>query len=191
VNSFASSLRAPGPALVIMHPVHPCTAQPDGHGGRWAGSRHTRAPRGARPVVKVRGAGGGRVSIAGVACYRPGDRPHLFYKLLAYRRRKGEPKGFSWADYRDLILAAHRELSAPLVWISLTRKRSLVQIQYGPPGVSCFWPNQVVLCGPTTGPTARANACPGLKPPNALDHRRATGTAPADTSARRGVQPRP
>ena len=31
-------------------------------------------------MVKVRGAGGGRVSIAGVACYRPGDRPHLFYQ---------------------------------------------------------------------------------------------------------------
>src|SRR6266576_3692244 len=76
----------------------------------------TWAPRGARPVVKVRGAGGGRVSIAGVACYRPGDRPHLFYHLLVYRRRKGEPKGFTWADYRDLIIAAHRQLSAPLVW---------------------------------------------------------------------------
>ena len=55
----------------------------------------TWAPRGARPVVKVRGAGGGRVSIAGVACYRPGDRPHLFYHLLVYRRRKGEAKGFT------------------------------------------------------------------------------------------------
>ncbi len=53
-------------------------------------------------MVRVRGAGGGRVSIAGVACYRPGDRPHLFYKLCVYRRRKGEPKGFTWADYRDL-----------------------------------------------------------------------------------------
>jgi hypothetical protein len=41
----------------------------------------TWAPRGARPVVRVRGAGGGRVSIAGVACYRPGDRPHLFHQL--------------------------------------------------------------------------------------------------------------
>jgi hypothetical protein len=67
-------------------------------------------------VVRVRGAGGGRVSIAGVVCYRPGDRPHLFYQLRAYRRRKGEPKGFSWADYRDLIIAAHRQLAAPLVW---------------------------------------------------------------------------
>ena len=64
----------------------------------------------------MRGGGGGRVSIAGVACYRPGDRPHLFYHLLVYRRRKGEPKGFTWAGYRDLILAAHHHLSAPLVW---------------------------------------------------------------------------
>jgi hypothetical protein len=77
----------------------------------------TWAPRGARPVVRVRGAGGGRVSIAGVACYRPGDRPHLFYHLLVYRRRKGEAKGFTWADYRDLIIAAHCQLSAPLVWV--------------------------------------------------------------------------
>jgi len=65
----------------------------------------------------VRGAGGGRVSIAGVACYRPGDRPHLFFKLRICRRRKGEPKGFTWQDYRDLIIAAHRQLAAPLVWV--------------------------------------------------------------------------
>ena len=60
----------------------------------------TWAPRGARPIVRVRCAGGGRVSITGVVCYRPGDRPHLFYQLRAYRRRKGEAKGFTWADYR-------------------------------------------------------------------------------------------
>ena len=76
----------------------------------------TWAPRGARPVVRVRGAGGGRVSIAGVVCYRPGDRPHLYYQLRVHRRRKGEPKGFTWADYRDLIIAAHRQLGAPVVW---------------------------------------------------------------------------
>ena len=67
-------------------------------------------------MVKVRGTAGGRVSIAGVACYRPGDRPHLFYQLRVYRRRKGEAKSFAWADYRDLILATHHNLSAPLVW---------------------------------------------------------------------------
>ena len=51
-----------------------------------------------------------------MACYRPGDRPHLYYHLRVHRRRKGEPKGFTWSDYRDLIIAAHRGLSAPLVW---------------------------------------------------------------------------
>ena len=34
-----------------------------------------------------------------------------------YRRRKGEAKGFTWQDYRDLIIAAHHNLSAPLIWI--------------------------------------------------------------------------
>ena len=67
-------------------------------------------------MVAVRGGGNGKVSIAGVVCLRPGDRPHLFYKLRAYRRRKGERKAFTWTDYRDLIIAAHRELAAPVVW---------------------------------------------------------------------------
>src|SRR6185437_15032775 len=37
--------------------------------------------------------------------------------LRICRRRKGEPKGFTWQDYRDLIIAAHRQLAAPLVWV--------------------------------------------------------------------------
>jgi DDE superfamily endonuclease len=44
-----------------------------------------------------------------VACYRPGDRPHLYYTLRVHRRRKGEPNAFTWGDYRDLILAAHMD----------------------------------------------------------------------------------
>ena len=67
-------------------------------------------------MVRVRGGGNGRVSIAGVVCFRPGDRPHLFYKPRVCRRRKGEAKGFTWSDYRDLIIAVHRELAAPVVW---------------------------------------------------------------------------
>ena len=39
--------------------------------------------------------------------------PAPVYKLRIYHRRKGEAKGFTWQDYRDLIIAAHRELSAP------------------------------------------------------------------------------
>ena len=76
----------------------------------------TWAPRGARPVVTGarRRRRPGQHRRGGVLPAR--DRPHLFYKLRAYRRRKGEPKGFTWQDYRDLIIAAHRSLSAPLVW---------------------------------------------------------------------------
>jgi hypothetical protein len=76
----------------------------------------SRAARGARPVVKAGGAGGGRVSIAGVACYRPGGRPHLCCQPRAHRRREGEAKGFTWQDHRDLITANCHSLSAPLVW---------------------------------------------------------------------------
>jgi hypothetical protein len=35
---------------------------------------------------------------------------------LVCRRRKGEPKGFAWDQYRDLIIAIHRQLAAPVVW---------------------------------------------------------------------------
>jgi hypothetical protein len=30
--------------------------------------------------------------------------------------RAAGARGFSWAGYRDLIIAAHRQLDAPLVW---------------------------------------------------------------------------
>ena len=104
----------------------------------------TWARRGARPVVRVRGAGGGRVSIAGVACYRPGDRPHLFYQLLAYRRRKGEAKGFSWQDYRDLIIATHHNLSAPLVWcwdnLNIHLAPDLIRLRRGEQGLAAGLP---------------------------------------------------
>jgi len=65
---------------------------------------------------QIRGRGSGRVNIAGVLCFRPGDRPHLLYRLHVYRGRRGEPKTFGWQDYPDLIIAAHQQLGAPLVW---------------------------------------------------------------------------
>ena len=49
--------------------------------------------RGITPVIRVRGGGTGRVSVAGLACYRPGDRSRLIYRLHCYRGRKGETKG--------------------------------------------------------------------------------------------------
>ncbi|MFB4285752.1 winged helix-turn-helix domain-containing protein [Nonomuraea sp. MTCD27] len=73
--------------------------------------RRTWAPVGARPVVTVRGRGSGRINMAGVVCYRDSERPHLFYRLHIYHGRKGEPKTFSWMDYRDLIVAVHQHLT--------------------------------------------------------------------------------
>ena len=72
----------------------------------------TWAPRGARPVpcgYAARAAAGSASPAWSATCQA--DRPHLYYQLLVYRRRKGEPKGFAWVDYRDLI---HRR--APGSW---------------------------------------------------------------------------
>ena len=68
-------------------------------------------------MVRVRGANRGRVSVAGVVCYRSGERSRLFYRLHVYRERKDEVKSFVWQDYRDLIVVAHNQLKAPVVWV--------------------------------------------------------------------------
>ena len=81
----------------------------------------TWAPRGHTPVVRVPGRGSGKVSGAGLACYRPGARSRLFYKVRTHRGRKGERRSMSEADYAHLVTAAHHQLHAPmiLVWDNL------------------------------------------------------------------------
>jgi transposase len=76
---------------------------------------------GVTPVVRVPGRGSGRVSVAGLVCYRPGYRSRLVYRVHVYRGRKGERKSFDWSQYRDLVVAAHNQLDAPivLVWDNL------------------------------------------------------------------------
>jgi hypothetical protein len=63
----------------------------------------TWARRGITPVIRVRGGGTGHVSIAGLACYRPGERRRLIYRLHTYRGRKGQTKAFTWNEYRDRL----------------------------------------------------------------------------------------
>ena len=78
--------------------------------------------RGVTPVIRVRGGGAGRVSVAGLACYRPGHRTRFMYRLHEYRGRKGETAAFTWTEYRDLLTAAHRQLPGGmivLVWDNL------------------------------------------------------------------------
>ena len=75
--------------------------------------------RGITPVIRVRGGGTGHVSVAGLACYRPGCRSRLIYRLHSYRGRKDETKAFTWIEYRDLLIAAHRQLpggNIVLIW---------------------------------------------------------------------------
>jgi DDE superfamily endonuclease len=71
--------------------------------------------------VRVSGKGPGKVSVAGLACYKPGARARLFYKVRTYRGRKGERRSMSEADYAHLVTAAHTQLHAPviLVWDNL------------------------------------------------------------------------
>lgn len=63
----------------------------------------------------------GRVSVAGLACLRPGEPGRLFYRIRIHRSRKdrggGGRRSLSEADYAQLIAAAHRTLAAPLIVI--------------------------------------------------------------------------
>jgi putative transposase len=88
----------------------------------------TWGPRGQTPVVPVSGKGSGRVSIAGLTCYRPGQRPRLIYRTIVHRNRKGERRSFSERDYISLIDAAHQQLNGPvvLVWDNLNTHISAV-----------------------------------------------------------------
>lgn len=55
--------------------------------------------------------------MAGMACYKPGERSRLIYAIREYRGRKDEPKGFSWRDFRDLIVRARIQLGGPIVLV--------------------------------------------------------------------------
>jgi putative transposase len=72
-------------------------------------------------VIPVSGKGSGRVSIAGLTCYRPGERSRLIYRTIVHRGRKNERRSFSERDYIGLIDAAHQQLDGPivLVWDNL------------------------------------------------------------------------
>jgi hypothetical protein len=77
--------------------------------------------RGQTPVIAVSGKGSGRISIAGLTCYRPGQRSRLIYRTIVHRNRKGERRSFGERDYISLIDTAHQQLDGPivLVWDNL------------------------------------------------------------------------
>jgi DDE superfamily endonuclease len=75
----------------------------------------TWARRGRTPVATVSGKGSGRVSVAGLACYKPGSRSRFFYRTRIHTGRKGERRSLSEADYAGLVTAAHQQLHAPVI----------------------------------------------------------------------------
>ncbi|MER0478595.1 transposase [Streptomyces sp. Edi2] len=72
---------------------------------------------GRTPVVRVRGRGSGRVSMAGMTCYKQGERARMFYATREYNGRKDQPMGFGWRDFRDLLIRARIQLGGPIVLV--------------------------------------------------------------------------
>lgn len=60
-------------------------------------TRHTWSRRGLTPVVRVRGRSRRRLSVAALACYKPGERSRQIYRPCPDARPDGR-KSFSWKD---------------------------------------------------------------------------------------------
>ncbi|WUH92331.1 transposase [Streptomyces sp. NBC_00433] len=100
-------------AFNVPQPFHEAVRTDLGVSGSVTGN----SPRGQTPVVKVRDRGSGRVSMAGMACYKPGERSRLISAIREYRGRRDEPKGCGWRDFRDLIVRARIQLGGPIVLV--------------------------------------------------------------------------
>ena len=87
----------------------------------------TWGPRGHTPVVRVRGRSWRRMSVAALACYKPGEQTRLIYRPRFHLRLKGARNSFAWTDYRDLLVRAHIQLGGPIVvvWDNLNTHRTV------------------------------------------------------------------
>jgi DDE superfamily endonuclease len=74
----------------------------------------------------VTAAGNVRVSVAGLVCYRPGERSRLIYRTMTHRGRKGGTEGVPRTRLRRLLDATHQQLQAPivLIWDGLNAHKS-------------------------------------------------------------------
>ncbi|RDI58967.1 IS630 family transposase [Nocardia pseudobrasiliensis] len=112
---------------VWVKDVWPQVKTPRGHSGPGSSSKtrpgsrvappaaRTWAPRGRTPIVRVRGRTTRRVSIAALTCYLPGQRSRVIWRPYRHDRSRSDRKSFAWTDYRDLLIAAHHQLGAPIV----------------------------------------------------------------------------
>lgn len=91
----------------------------------------TWARRGHTPVIRVRGRSQRRVSLAAMCCYKPGERSRLIYRPMFHKdHRTKERRSFAWTDFRDLLVAAHQQLQAPIVLV-WTTSTLIVRPAYG------------------------------------------------------------
>ncbi|OMI84672.1 DDE endonuclease [Streptomyces sp. M1013] len=77
----------------------------------------TWAPRGSTPTVRFNGASRGRISMAALVCFKAGERSRLIYRPRVQGHHRGAHRGFTWQDYRDLLVRAHLQLGGPVVVI--------------------------------------------------------------------------
>ncbi|MFF4519272.1 hypothetical protein ACFY2I_51480 [Streptomyces mirabilis] len=55
--------------------------------------------------------------MAGMPCYKPGERSRLISSVREYNGRKDQPKGFGSRDFRDLLVRARVQLGGPIVLV--------------------------------------------------------------------------
>jgi transposase len=77
----------------------------------------TWARRGRTPVIRVCGRTSRQLSVAALACYKTGQPSRLIYRPKRHSNRRDGRRSFAWTDYRDLLIAAHRQLDAPIILI--------------------------------------------------------------------------
>jgi len=68
-------------------------------------------------VVRVSGRGSGRISVAGLACFKAGQPSRFSCRMQDRRLRPGTRRAMSEQDYASLITAAHRYMDAPVIVI--------------------------------------------------------------------------
>jgi hypothetical protein len=69
---------------------------------------------GGEAALAAKGPGGNACKLDdGLACLKTGEPGRFLYRIRVHRRRKGERRSMSEADYAELITAAHRTLAAP------------------------------------------------------------------------------
>lgn len=78
----------------------------------------TWSKRGRTPVVRVRGRSQRRFSVAALTCYKDGGPSRLIYRPKRHEDHKSAGRrSFTWREYRDLLIAAHRQPGSPIVLI--------------------------------------------------------------------------